>query len=168
MKYGSSLKVGIAFGLMLGLLTLGIRLSSGDTLVQLLPQALATAVFGGLAMGLYMRSHNSRMSAEVAAFGKSLRENEKVLLEDAAGHYRSGECVAGRLWLTETGLYFCSHAGTLNSHTMFVPTGEFKSVVPTKIAGITNGFLLETENASECFAISRAAKWIEAIKKVTD
>ena len=159
MKYGSSLKVGIAFGLMLGLLTLGIRLSSGDTLVQLLPQALATAVFGGLAMGLYMRSHNSRMSAEVAAFGKSLRENEKVLLEDAAGHYRSGECVAGRLWLTETGLYFCSHAGTLNSHTMFVPT---------KIAEITNGFLLETENASECFAISRAAKWIEAIKKVTD
>ena len=45
---------------------------------------------------------------------------------------------------------------------------KVQSVVPTKIAGITNGFLLETENASECFAISRAAKWIEEIKKVTD
>lgn len=168
MKYGSSLKAGIAFGLMLGLLRLGMMFLTGEPTVQIVPEVLGITVFGGLAMAVYMRSHNSRMSAGVAAFGKSLRENEKVLLEDAAGHYRSGECVAGRLWLTETGLYFCSHAGTLNSHTLFVPTGEFKSVVPTKIAGITNGFLLETENASECFAISRAAKWIEEIKKVTD
>lgn len=168
MKYGSSLKVGAAFGLMLAALLLGIRLVSGASVADALPTAAVTAVLGGLFMGLYMRSHNARSSEAISACGRELAAKSTILLEDAAGHYRSGECVAGRLWLTDDGLFFCSQPGSLVSHRLSVPLGEISDLVPMKFAGITNGFSFETENGRESFAVGRASKWIETIGKATD
>lgn len=165
MKYGSSLKTGIAFGLMLGLMIVGVRTLSGGTLSAALPTAIITAVFGGAFMGFYMRAHNRRQSDALDAVGRELAENARLVLSDAAGHYYGGQCVGGRLWLTDKELYFASFPGEMNSHKTSIALSEIKSIKPLKAAGIRNGISAETEYGEERFAVSRSAKWCEAISK---
>ncbi len=167
MKYGSSLKVGALFGLMLGALIVAVRLAGGGTFADALPTAAITAVFGGIFMGLYMRAHNRRHSEALDSVGRALAEENTVLLSDAAGHYRGSDCVGGRLWLTDKELYFASFPGEMNSHRLGIPLSDIKTLAITKTAGIRNGFSAETENGTECFAVSRPQKWLEAIAKET-
>lgn len=163
MKYGSSLKTGVLFGLMLGLMIVGVRTLSGGSLTDALPTAVITAVFGGAFMGFYMRAHNRRHSDTLDSVGEEIAKTAAVILEDAAGHCRGDECIGGRLWLTEKELYFASFPGSMNSHRLSIPLAEIKAVEALKTAGIRNGFLAETENGTERFAVSRSAKWLEAI-----
>lgn len=167
MKYGSSLKVGALFGLMLGAMIVAVRLIGGGTLTDALPTAAVTAVFGGIFMGLYMRAHNRRYSKALESVGKTLEEGGTVLLSDAAGHYRGSDCIGGRLWLTDKELYFASFPGEMNSHRLGIPLADIKTLTLTKTAGIRNGFSAETENGTERFAVSRSQKWLEAIAKET-
>lgn len=167
MKYGSSLKTGAAFGLMLGLMIVGIKAVGGGELSEALPTAVVTAVFGGAFMGLYMRAHNRRHSAALDSVGKALSEQSTILLSDAAGHYRGSDCIGGKLWLTDKELYFASFPGEMNSHRLTIPLSEIKSLAPVKTAGIRNGFSVETENGIERFAVSRSAKWLESAAKET-
>ncbi len=162
-KYGSSLKTGAAFGLMLGLMIVGIKAVGGGELAEALPTAAVTAIFGGIFMGLYMRAHNRRHSDALDSVGKTLSERSTILLSDAAGHYRGGECIGGKLWLTDKELHFASFPGEMNSHSLSIPLSDIKSLSPLKTAGIRNGFSAETEEGIERFAVSRSAKWLEAV-----
>lgn len=166
-KYGSSLKTGAAFGLMLGLMIVGIKVIGGGELSEVLPTAIVTAVFGGAFMGFYMRAHNRRHSDALDSVGKALSEHSTILLSDAAGHYRGSDCIGGKLWLTDKELYFASFPGEMNSHRLSVPLADIKSLTPMKTAGIRNGFSVETENGIERFAVSRSAKWIESARERT-
>lgn len=165
MKYGSSLKTGVAFGLMLGLMIIGVRTLSGGEFSDAFATAMVTAVFGGAFMGFYMRAHNRRRSDALDSVGKKLEAEAKLLLCDAAGHYYGDQCVGGRLWLTDKELYFASFPGEMNSHRLGIALSDIDAVHPLKALGIRNGFSVETDGVTERFAVSGSAKWCDAIAK---
>jgi hypothetical protein len=96
-----------------------------------------------------------------------LNENEFILLEKDANHFKGLEAVGGRIYLTNNRIIFKSHSLNIQSHTMSFLWTEINHTVRYKTLGlINNGIELHLKNNTiEKFVVEDAETVLVAINK---
>lgn len=97
-----------------------------------------------------------------------LQENESIIKEGAANHFKDIESVGGRLFLTNQRLYFNSHSLNVQIHELSIPYSEIRSVGKRNTLFIVpNGMYIELQNGkNEKFVLWGRAKWIQEIEQL--
>lgn len=97
-----------------------------------------------------------------------LQENEGIIKEGAANHFKGIESVGGRLFLTNQRLYFDSHSLNVQAHKLSIPYSEIKSVRERNTFFIIpNGMCIELQNGkNEKFVLWEREKWIREIEQL--
>ena len=161
----SSGTAGAVFGVFIALMYVVLQLVNGSFEVkQTLLTALLTGAVAGALFGLYIRSFSKRQAAEFSSVRQRLESEGTVYLDDAANHYYNGGYVGGRMYLTDTGLYFLANPMNVLSHNVKLSYAEIAGVETLKDMGFASGIVISTVGGGkEYFAVTHHKKWMEEI-----
>ncbi|HEX5170139.1 MAG TPA: GRAM domain-containing protein [Cyclobacteriaceae bacterium] len=92
-------------------------------------------------------------------------EDEKIIKEDGANHFKGAEGVGGKLVLTNKRLIFKSHKFNIQNHEESIGLGQIKTVERRKTWHIiNNGLLLQlVNNDVHKFVVNSASEWVNTI-----
>lgn len=96
-----------------------------------------------------------------------LQQNENIIKEGAANHFKGVESVGGKLFLTNQRLFFKSHSINFQPHELSILYKEIKSVGKRNtLLIVPNGMYIELKDGSiENFVVWSRRKWIEEIEQ---
>jgi len=94
-----------------------------------------------------------------------LAEGEVIIKEGPANHFKNWESVGGKLYLTNTRLFFKSHAFNIQTHAASYPLIDIVSARPVNTLGIIpNGMAIKLRDGSEeRFVVYGRQDWISKI-----
>jgi len=128
--------------------------------------AIISALIGGVIVGL-LYGWLMRLIAKALSKGIALvpDENETILFETDANHFKGIEAVGGKLYLTTKRLIFKSHRLNFQKHTLSINTHEIAAVDRYKVWGISNnGLLVKTKNGlTEKFTVVQPEEWLQHV-----
>jgi len=98
----------------------------------------------------------------------NLNENETIVKQGYANHFKGIESVGGKMFLTNQRLYFKSHSFNIQVHDLSISILEIRSLGKRNTFGIfPNGLFIELKNGKkEIFVVYRRKKWISEIEKL--
>lgn len=93
--------------------------------------------------------------------GIDLENDETILFETGANHFKGIEGVGGKLYLTNKRLLFKSHKYNIQNHELSIPLSNIESVGRYRTFGITNNgiSITSTGHSIEKFVVQRPEKW---------
>jgi hypothetical protein len=160
----NKIKAGLSFGILMALSFILINLFTADHLsAKEVTSSILSALMAGAISGLLFGWLMGLMANALTKRIKLLHdENETILFETQASHFKGIEAVGGLLYLTAERLVFKSHKYNIQNHTLSVNLDEIASVSRYKVFGISNnGILLETKNGSkEKFSVVQPDDWL--------
>jgi hypothetical protein len=130
-----------------------------------LKMAFATLVGGfvaGLLFALSMQYMAKRLFNKIKV---ETDENENVIKEGGANHFKGKEGVGGKLVLTNKRLIFKSHKYNIQNHQDTFELGQIERLHVTKTFKILeNGLTLELSNSlKHRFIVDKPQDWVETI-----
>lgn len=96
------------------------------------------------------------------------RNNEELIFESPANHFRNKEAIGGLLSFTNQRIVFKSHDVNIQNHTWEIQTSDITKVSERKTWGIIpNGLLIETnKNRTEKFVVDSPGKCVRIVKQL--
>ena len=153
----------LAFGLPWTILMVIFNLVFKDGPIVIL---IFSTVIGGFVAGLLfagiMLYTGKRLFKQIIV---EIPNNENVIKEGGANHFKGGEGVGGKLVLTDKRLIFKSHRFNIQNHQENFDLGQVHKLQTTKTLGILeNGLTLELiNNDRHKFIVDEPTDWIEKI-----
>lgn len=97
-----------------------------------------------------------------------LKNNEKVVKEGSANHWKGIEGVSGQLWLTNFRLFFKSHFFNVQTHEESYLLGDIATVkCTTGIFTPSNRIVVDMKNGrSETFTVENRDDWVKQISEL--
>ena len=127
---------------------------------------IVSTLFGGLVAGFLFASVLAYTAKKL--FRRIIvetAENEIIIKEGAANHFKGKEGVGGKLVLTDKRLIFKSHKFNIQNHQENFDLGNVQTLRATRTLGILEkGLTLElTTNDKHKFIVDEPADWVEKI-----
>lgn len=93
-------------------------------------------------------------------------EDEEIVFEGPANHFKGIESVGGRLFLTEGRLRFVSHGFNLQRHDESYPLEEIVEVGPRRTMGmVDNGLRVALQDGrEEAFVVGERERWLAELE----
>jgi len=165
----SNTKAGLVFGISMAIFYIAYDLvagNAGKNNKQLLI-AIGSGVTSGTIAGFLFGWIKSRLSGSGLA-GKTKRvdiaDDEEIVFQSSASHYKGMEAVAGKLFLTNKRLIFKSDKINIRKYELHLPLDTIRDIRRYKPYGIINkGLAVQTTGQTEKFATERAAEWVERL-----
>ena len=123
---------------------------------------ILSGIFFGVAMSAFSNYQKKKFQANQPVF-----ENEKLLHEGAANHFKGIEGVGGWFYLTDISILFKSHSANIQKHDLSIPLQQIAEVNAYQTFKIIpNGFEIKTINGeNEKFVVKNRNDWISRILK---
>jgi len=154
----------LVFGAPMGLLVLW---QGNDWVVALVVGTTAGCLFAG-AMAYIVGRVGQGGEVERDWFGdlEPFAEDETILREGLANHFKGIEGVGGKLYLTEQRLRFVSHKLNVQTHDECYPLAEIAKVETRRTLGIIpNGLRITSKDGkTERFVVYGNREWVAAIE----
>ena len=117
-----------------------------NSITRVLLSSIAAGALSGFIFNFIMNLFkNSKFVKKSTAI--SLNENEIILLEKDANHFKGIESVGGRMFVTNNRIIFKSHALNIQNHEVSYIWNEIKQVTRYKSLGLlNNGLELHLKN----------------------
>jgi hypothetical protein len=125
---------------------------------------VAGGALGGLLFGwLTGRFTDSKLLKQGTTI--VLHENETVIFESGANHFKGAESVGGKLYLTNKVLLFRAHKLNIQNHELSISLSHIDKVARYRTLGIVNNGLsvATTENKIEKFVVEDPDKWFDLL-----
>ncbi|OIR14367.1 GRAM domain protein [mine drainage metagenome] len=119
--------------------------------------AISGVVFGWL-IGLFSKSKFVKQTSKI-----DTEQDENILFETPANHFKGIEGVAGKLYLTNKRLIFKSHKLNIQNHQLAIQLTDINDVGRYKTLGVVNnGLSITTVNGkTEKFVVEQVEDWIK-------
>lgn len=136
-----------------------------NTIFTIVSALITGCVAGLLNFWLLKKYGNNERLLNTAKI--NLAENETILFEAPANHFKGIEAVGRKLCLTNKRLVFQSHKFNFKNHQLSMPLSNIAEVNRYKTLGITNtGLSITTaDNVIEKFVVQQPAEWIKQLKE---
>ena len=137
--------------------------------LELILESILMGVFSGLAsITIFPRMFKAVMTPVAAKLEKSvsapaLEDDEQVLLDEGANHFKGIERVGGKLALTNKRLLFRSHKFNIQNHTESIPLCEIASVEKGKHSSGNVVRIDLTNGKTHFFGVISPPIWIETL-----
>ena len=124
--------------------------------------ALISGLIAGFLFSLLMPYLGKRLLAKVIV---SIDEDEQVIKEAGANHFKGAEGVGGKLVLTNKRLIFKSHRFNVQNHQQEFPVEKIVRLKTAKtVAFFQNAIILELEgNSVHKFVVDEPKEWVEIV-----
>ena len=121
--------------------------------------AIAGFLFGWLT-GLFAKSKFVSQTIKI-----DIEQDENILFETPANHFKTIEGVGGRLYLTNRRLIFKSHKLNFQNHQLSIGLSDIKNVDRYKTLGlINNGLSISTiTDKTEKFVVGKVDEWVKLL-----
>ena len=168
----NKMKAGLFFGIFMSIFFIIQSLWTYDELTTrnilisifsgLLTGALSGVFFGwffGWFLGKFARSKF------IHAIKIDTDDDEPILFETVANHFKGIEAVGGKLYLTNKRLVFRSHKINFQNHELSIPLSGIENVGRYKTLGLVNNGLSVTTagNKVEKFVVDQIEMWISQL-----
>ncbi len=116
-------------------------------------------------MGLFANSKSVKEATRI-----TLPEDETILFETGANHFKGSEAAGGKLYFTNKRLVFKSHKFNFQNHEFSVSSDDILHAERYKTLGIVNNGLSVTlrENKIEKFVVQQPAEWLARLAQESD
>lgn len=173
MKMNISIKAGLSFGGIMGLLfalLFGITAVQRDGIHGLLSgvlSGLAAGVLSGVLFGIFMDFFAMIQTKKFESLRSQMAMNDRIVFESGANHFMNKESVGGWLFLTSEVLLFKSHQLNIQNHELSIPVNSIKSVTPCKVFNFATGLKIEkTDGEWEKFVVTNHNEWAAKINEL--
>jgi hypothetical protein len=124
-------------------------------IVGLFAGALSGLLFGWL-IGLFANSKLVKKAIKI-----DIDEDENILFETPANHFKGIEAVGGKLYLTNNRLVFQSHKLNIQNHQLSLGIADIQKVGRHKTMSIINNGLSVTSvnGSTEKFVVEQPERW---------
>jgi hypothetical protein len=128
-------------------------------------KALISGLIGGTVAGVlfgWLSGILQKIKFKPETWQLELEEDETVLFQKPANHFKGVEGVGGQLYLTNKRLLFISHRLNVQNHRLSIPLTNIQNIEQYKTFGIvSNGLSIHTnKNTTERFVVQQADEWI--------
>jgi hypothetical protein len=160
-----NIESGAIFGIFMAIFYFVQNLLTADHLTQ--KEVLASIISGliGGTIAGFLFGWTTGLIAKAMAKGINLvpDEDETILFETGANHFKGIEAVGGKLYLTTKRLIFKSHRFNFQKHTLSINLDEIASVGRYKVWGISNnGLLVKTKSGLTAkFTVVQPEEWLQ-------
>lgn len=171
MNKTEKVKSGLYFGITMTIFFILQDLWTHDNLsVKNITITIVSGLFGGTVAGLLFgwlmgRFANSKFLAQTTKIATS--EEETIILETGANHFKGAEAVGGKLYLTNKRLVFKSHKFNIQNYELSIPLSDIYNIAKYKTLGLVNNGLSVTtaNNKLEKFVVQQIDEWINQLTK---
>lgn len=151
----TALLTGIPFGLFMGIF---FAFQHGPTSGVI--AGIACGISFGLAMSTFAKQQKKKFQVE-----RPLLENESLIKEGGANHFKNMEGVGGWIYLTDKRILFKSHSVNIQKHELSIPLhkiSEAKACMTFRV--IPNGLRIQTTDGNEeKFVVEGRSDWVKNI-----
>ncbi len=170
MSKRNKVRVGIIFGILMAISSIVFGLLTESNLTRehisiifiqaLIGGCIQGVLFGSVA-GWFGNSKSIMKGTEIR-----LEENETILFEAPANHFKSIEAVGGKLYLTNSRLVFQSHKFNFQNHQLSIPLSNIAKVNRYRALGIANTGLSVTtaDNTIDKFVVQQREEWMKILQ----
>lgn len=136
----------------------------GGATIGLVVSTVIGGLFAGSVFAVAMQYSAKRLLKSIRI---ETTDNETILKEGGANHFKGKEGVGGKLVLTDRRLIFKSHKFNIQNHQESFDLAQVQKIQVTKTFGILeNGLALELVNKeTHKFIVDDPADWMEKISK---
>ncbi len=153
----------VMFGLPWSISMIGYNLivNGGPTLIIIVTSAIGGLVFG-LLFALTMQFMAKRLFNKILV---ETADDESIIKEGGANHFKGKEGVGGKLVLTDKRLIFKSHKFNIQNHQDTFDLEQIEKLqATTTLKFLKNGLILELKNNdSHKFIVDEPSDWIEKV-----
>jgi hypothetical protein len=170
----SKIKPGLYFGIFMAIIIIAENLLFTDVnSPNEIAKTIAIGIFAGAIAGLVFGFviEKFRSSKLVNNSTKiDIDEDEKIIFETPANHFKGAEGVGGKLYLTNKRLVFKSHKFNFQKHELSLPLHEITKVERYKVLFmINNGLNVQTvHNTTERFVVEKAGEWYAQLHNLSE
>jgi hypothetical protein len=161
----SKIKRGLFFGIFMTIILIGEKILFEDvTTTNEIVGTIVMAIVAGAIAGFLFSFLIEKFMSSKAVNGSSkidINEDEKLIFETAANHFKGAEGVGGKLYLTDKRLVFKSHKFNVQTHELCIPINKIAKVERYKVLSVVNNGLRiqTTEGITERFVVEKASEW---------
>jgi hypothetical protein len=158
-------KRGLFFGIFMAAVFIAEKLLFEDvTSAREIAGTIATGIFSGAIAGFLFSFLMAKFMSSKAVDNSTkivINENEKIIFETPANHFKSTEGVGGKLYLTNKRLVFKSHKFNIQNHELSIPINNIAKAERYKVLNLVNkGLRIQTtEGVTERFVVDKASEW---------
>jgi hypothetical protein len=161
---------GIPFGLCMGIF---FSFQYGPTAGIIL--GIFSGTLFGVAMSYFGKYQALNFAGKIQAFKEKaqaefqaerpLQEDEKLIKEGGANHFKNIEGVGGWIYLTDKRVFFKSHSVNIQRHELSIPLDSITEVIACMTLWfIPNGILIKTVDGDiERFVVEDRTAWVGEI-----
>ena len=151
----TALLSGIPFGLFMGIF---FAFQYGLTFGVI--AGIACGIFFGLLMGAFAKYQKKKFQVEPPLF-----ENETLIKEGGANHFKNREAVGGWIYLTDKRILFKSHSVNIQKHELSIPLHKISEAMACMtLKVIPNGLQIQTTDGDEeTFVVEGRREWVKNI-----
>ncbi|KAA9036335.1 hypothetical protein FW778_19065 [Ginsengibacter hankyongi] len=169
----SKIKSGLFFGIFTAIVLISEHLVSTNIhttteIMGIIVVGILSGTIGGLVFVFLMEKFKS------SAFGNNstkidLDEDEQIIFQTPANHFKGAEGVGGKLYLTNRCLIFKSHKLNIQNHELSIPLNKIAKIERYKVLSkISNGLKVQTvENTTERF-VEKADEWYVHLRSLPE
>jgi hypothetical protein len=153
----------LTFGLPWAVLMIIFKsIEEGELTLLIIVSNLIGGLFAGLLFAWIMPRAGKRLFKTIVI---DTADDEVIIKEGAANHFKGIEGVGGKLVLTDKRLIFKSHKLNIQNHQENFALEEIQKLIATKTLGVLkNGLTVElTSNNGHRFIVDEPTDWIEKI-----
>lgn len=149
------LLTGFPFGLFMGIF---FSFRYGAT--RGIPAGIISGILFGISMSIFMAYQTKKFKKN-----PPLLENEYIIKEGPANHFKNIEGVGGWAYLTDKSFIFKSHSVNIQTHELIIPIQKIKDVkLVLTIGFIPNGLKIITiDGNNERFVVENRKDWVTKI-----
>lgn len=133
--------------------------------IGMVTSTIIGGVVTGLAFALVITWLTNRLYKRTIV---EITDDEKLIKEGGANHFRGKEGVGGKLVLTDKRLIFKSHNLNIQNHTQHFELPQIQNVQSTNTLGfLTNGLQLQlVNNDVHKFVVDEPGEWVKALEEL--
>jgi hypothetical protein len=164
-SYMKTFKIALSFGLPWSVSMLIFKAFTGELLTWgICVLTLAAGIIAGLLFALSMKLLVKRLHNTINVH---VEDDEQILKEAGANHFKGLEGVGGKLVLTDKRLIFKSHKYNVQNHQDTYGLDQIDTVLKTKTLNIiSNGLTIGLrDQRRERFVIDRPEEWVKCIER---
>ncbi len=166
-------KPGLFYGIFMGLFFIGQHLLEQDGLTaKNITISIVSGIIGGVIGGFlfgWLVGRFTKSKSVALATKIDTRENEIILFETPANHFKGAEGVGGKLYLTDQRLVFKSHKFNIQNHELSIPLSGIDNTSRYKTLGlVNNGLAITTCGKVEKFVVQQVDEWMHKLAEKTN
>jgi hypothetical protein len=158
-------KIALTFGLPWTLIMIVVNSFNNNEVNY---KSIISTLIGGLIAGfgfpISMKYFGKMLYSKISI---KVNENEQLIREGGANHFRGKEAVGGKLVLTNKRLIFKSHKVNVQNHEQYFELNQIETVLATKTFNFfQNGLTLNLTNSEmHKFVVDEPSDWVSQIEQ---